>query len=126
MSKIISVEEIFIAENLDVNQITITGIPERHINAVLAIAKLFMVVDHHNPEFQPDYSDYSQDKFEPIFEPGSPSGARFAFDDHDDWRAFSGVGSRLVSESREKTRMIAENYPDLYKDFMVYERELKK
>jgi hypothetical protein len=126
MSKIKTVEEIFESENLDANAITITGIPERHLKAVLAIAKLFVVVDHHNPNFQPDYSDYSQDKFEPIFEPGSPSGSRFAFYDHDGWGTHSTVGSRLVSESITKTRLIAENYPDLYKDFMVYERELKK
>lgn len=126
MSNISTVEEIFANENLDANAITVSGIPERHIAAVIAMAKLFVVVDHHNPDFQPDYSDFSQPKYEPIFELGSPSGARFAFYDHDYCWTFSGVGSRLVSESSAKTRLIAENYPELYKEIMVYERELKK
>jgi hypothetical protein len=126
MSNIITVEEIFANENLDANAITIAGIPERHIEAVKAIAKLFVVVDHHNPNFQPDFTDYSQDKFEAVFDMGSPSGARFAFNDSDYWWACSFVGSRLVSESRKTTRLISENYPDLYKAFMVYQRELKK
>lgn len=126
MNNIITVEEIFANENLDANEIIITGIPERHIEAVKAIAKLFVVVDHYNPDFQPDYTDFSQPKFEPIFELGSPSGARFAFVDGGSWGTVSYVGSRLVSESRVTTRLIAENYPELYQKFMVYQRELKK
>jgi hypothetical protein len=126
MSTIKTVEEIFALENLDANAITISGIPERHIEAVIAVAKLFVVVDHHNPSFQPDYKDYSQPKFEPFFELGSPSGVVFSYHDCVAWRTHSGVGARLVSESRTTTELIAENYPELYKKFMVYQRELKE
>lgn len=126
MSNIKTVEEIFANENLDANAITISGIPERHIEAVKAIAKLFVVVDHHNPNFQPDYTDYDQRKYEPIFDMGSPSGVGFSYGDFVDWLAGSGVGARLVSESRETTKLIAENYPELYEKIMVYQRELKK
>jgi len=126
MSNIKTVEEIFALENLDVNAITITGVPERHIEAVKALAKLFVVVDHHNPEFQPDYTDYSQDKFEPIFNMGSPAGVGFSYFDCASWYSDSVVGARLVSESRKTTKLIAENYPELYEKFMVYQRELKK
>ncbi len=126
MSNISTVEEIFANQNLDANAITVTGIPERHIAAVIAMAKLFVVVDHHNPDFQPDYTKSSQIKYEPIFDMSSPSGARFAFHGHGGWRTASGVGSRLVSESSAKTRLIAENYPELYKEIMVYQREPKK
>ena len=126
MSNIKTVEEIFALENLDVNEITISGVPERHIEAVKAIAKLFVVVDHHNPNFQPDYKDYSQDKFEPVFEIGSPAGVGFSYDGFAGWDTSSAVGARLVSESRKTTKLIAENYPELYEKFMVYQRELKK
>jgi hypothetical protein len=126
MSTIKTVEEIFVIENLDANAITISGIPDRHIEAVKALAKLFVVVDHHNPNFQPDYNNYNQDKFEPIHEMGSPSGVGFSFYDCVCWHTFSHVGARLVSESRKTTRLIAENYPELYEKFMVYQRELKK
>lgn len=126
MSNIKTVEEIFANENLDANAITISGIPERHIEAVKAIAKLFVVVDHHNPNFQPDYTDYDQRKYEPIFDMGSPSGVGFSYCVCADWLTDSGVGARLVSESRETTKLIAENYPELYEKIMVYQRELKK
>jgi hypothetical protein len=126
MSNIKTVEEIFALENLNANEITISGIPERHIEAVKAIAKLFVVVDHHNPNFQPDYTDYNQDKFEPFFEMGSPAGVGFSYDDCASWPAFSDVGARLVSESRKTTKLISKNYPELYQKFMVYQRELKK
>lgn len=126
MSNIKTVEEIFALENLDANEITISGIPERHIEAVKAIAKLFVVVDHHNPDFQPDFNDYNQDKFEPIHEMGSPAGVGFSYDGCERWLTVSCVGARLVSESRKTTRLIAENYPELYEKFMVYQRELKK
>jgi hypothetical protein len=126
MSTIKTVEEIFALESLDANAITISGIPDRHIEAVKALAKLFVVVDYHNPNFQPDYNNYNQDKFEPIHEMGSPSGVGFSFRDYGNWHSHSGVGARLVSESRKTTRLIAENYPELYEKFMVYQRELKK
>ncbi len=126
MSTIQTVEEIFAIENLDVNAITIGGIPERHIEAVKAIAKLFVVVDYHNPNFQPDFLNYEQDKISPVHKMGSPSGVGFSYYVYGHWDATSVVGSRLVSESVETTKLIAENYPELYEKFMVYQRELKK
>lgn len=126
MSNIKTVEEIFAIENLDAKAITISGIPERHIEAVKAIAKLFVVVDHHNPNFQPDYTNSSQYKFEPVFDIGSPSGVGFSCNGYDSWTSNSSFGARLVSESSENTKLIVENYPELYEKIMVYQRELKK
>ena len=58
MSKIATIEQIFESENLDANAIVVTGIPERHIEAVKAIAKLMVATDYHNPNFKPDFTDY--------------------------------------------------------------------
>ncbi|WP_035677883.1 hypothetical protein [Flavobacterium limnosediminis] len=120
-----TVEEIFALENLDANAVTVTGIPERHVEAVIAIAKLFVVVDHENPDFQPDFTKYEQRKYSPVADMGSPSGVGFSYYDFVLWNTYSLVGARLVSESREKAKAIFENYPDLYKAFMVYQREIK-
>lgn len=125
MSKVATIEEIFESENLNVNEIVISGIPERHIEAVKALAKLFVVTDFHNKNFQPDYENYEQYKYSALARMGSPAGVGFAYDGCDGWNSGSLVGSRLVSESPEIAKMIFENHKDLYKTFMVYERDVK-
>ena len=125
MKKNASIEEIFESENLDVNAIVVSGIPERHIEAVKAIAKLMVATDYHNPNFKPDFTDYDESKYSPYVEMGSPSGVGFSYHYYVGWAASSGVGSRLVSESSETAKLLFENYQDLYKAFMVYEREVK-
>ncbi|MGQ7945040.1 hypothetical protein [Flavobacterium sp. WC2509] len=120
-----TIEQIFESENLDVNAIVISGIPERHIEAVKAIAKLMVATDYHNPNFQPDFTDYDQGKYSPIALMGSPSGVGFSYYYYGFWDTLSDVGSRLVSESRETAKLIFQNHEDLYKRFMVYEREVK-
>jgi hypothetical protein len=127
MKKIESVKEAFALENLDENNITITGVPERHVEALKALAKLFVVHDHVNPEFNPDYSDYRQSKYENIFEIGSSSGVDFSFRGHDRWITDSVVGARLVSESSEAAKYIAKHseFSELYKAFMLYDRQVK-
>lgn len=125
MKKNASIEEIFESENLDLNAIVVTGIPERHVEAVKAIAKLMVAVDYHNPDFKPDFTDYDQYKYSPYIEMGSPSGVGFSFHYYDYWGASSTVGSRLVSESSEVAKRVFKNHEDLYKTFMVYDREVK-
>lgn len=125
MKKIESVKEAFALENLDPDKIEITGVPERHVDALKALAELFVVVDAVNSEFNPDYKNPNQRKYEPFWEMGSPSGSGFSFDVFDYWHSASYVGARLVSENREATEYIAEKFPDLYKRFMVYDRKVE-
>ncbi|MFH6966454.1 hypothetical protein [Flavobacterium sp. FlaQc-28] len=125
MKKNASIEEIFESENLDVNAIVVSGIPERHIEAVKAIAKLMVATDYHNPNFKPDFTDYDESKYSPYVEMGSPSGVGFSSHYCDRWFTYSVVGSRLVSESSEVAKRIFDNHEDLYKAFMVYDREVK-
>ena len=127
MKKIKTVQEAFAIENLDANNITIAGVPERHVEALKALAKLFVVHDHVNSEFKPDYSKCDQRKYNNLFELGSPSGVGFSFVDYDFWDAASHVGARLVSESSQAAEYIAENpeFLELYKTFMVYDRQVK-
>lgn len=125
MNQNATIEQIFESENLDVNAIEIKGIPERHIEAVKAIAKLMVATDYHNPKFQPDFTDYSQGKYSPVALASSPSGVGCSFNGYVGWGTYSGVGSRLVSESSETAKLLFQNHEDLYKAFMVYEREVK-
>lgn len=127
MKKIKTVQEAFAIENLDANNITIAGVPERHVEALKALAKLFVVHDHVNPEFKPDYSNYDQRKYNNLFELGSASGVGFSFGACVVWTTGSSVGARLVSESSQAAEYIAENpeFLELYKTFMVYDRQVK-
>lgn len=117
-----SVQEAFAIEGLDPSAISISGVPERHVEALVALAKLFVVHDHVNPEYTPDYRNHKR-KFEPIHEMGSPSGGGFSFGaGRVYWYSVSHVGSRLVSESAEKARHIARICHKEYKAFKVYDR----
>lgn len=128
MLKVNSVQEAFEKEGLDANKITVTGVPERHVNAVIALAKLFVVNDHLHPNFNPDYTNYSQDKYEPWFRMGSSSGVGFSSHDYGRWSAISGSGSRLAYENIDIMEEVVENteFLELYKAFMVYNREVKE
>lgn len=116
-----SVEDAFEIEGLDPKKIVITGVPERHVEALKALAKIFVVHDHVNPEYTPDYT-IPERKFEAIHYMGSPSGGGFSFYDFGYWLTSSFVGSRLVSESAEKARHIARICHEEYKAFKVYDR----
>lgn len=125
MNAIKTVQEAFEREGLDADQVKVTGIPERHVEAVIAIAKLFVVHDAVNPEFKPDYNDnLRQFKFENFFYiKNTFSDSCVRWNGETSFSTCSYVGARLVSESPDAARHIAKHFPDLYKAFMVYERK---
>lgn len=125
MKEFTTKEEAFASQNFDSTKVEITGVPEQHVEAVKAFINLCVVHDAVNPEFNPDFSDYSQDKYNAVHEMGSPSGSGFSYDGCDLWIADSIVGSRLSSESRKATKHIAEICHDDYKAMKVYNRKLK-
>lgn len=126
MSKIISIEEAFKLENLDINAVSVKGIPERHVEAVIAFAKLIVGADHADGDGVLDFTNYSQDKFSVIAEMGSPSGVGFSYRGYDGWNAGSHVGARLSFKKRETAKNFFTENLELYKKFMVYERKLGK
>ncbi|KQS45928.1 hypothetical protein ASG38_15070 [Flavobacterium sp. Leaf359] len=124
MSKIVSIEEAFKREGLDAGKVSVSGIPERHQAAVIAVAKLFVGADHADGDGILDYTDYSQPKFSAFAEMGDPSGAGFAFNVYDCWYALSYVSARLSFKQRETVKKFFNENIDLFKSFMVYKREL--
>jgi hypothetical protein len=83
-----------------------------------------LIVAAYNEGKTPDFTD-GTNKFYPLFTMGSPSGVGFSFHVYVFWFTHSAVGSRLVSESSEITKYIAETFSELYKEVMVYERKIK-
>lgn len=118
-------EAAFASQGFDPSKVKITGVPAQHLEAVKGFINLCVVHDAVNPEFQPDYTNYDQDKFNAVHKMGSPSGSGFSYCDYDDWGAGSSVGARLSSESRKATQHIAEICHDDYKAMKVYDRQIE-
>lgn len=128
MKNLPSIKEAFEKEGLDIDKIEITGCPERHIEAAKAFIKLCVGHDSVNPNWNPDYTNRNEWKYENWWKMGSSSGVGFSYGDYGSWLAYSGVGSRLVSETREKSQAIgnSEEYQELFKAMMVYDRPIEK
>ncbi|MDM1045901.1 hypothetical protein HX004_14170 [Myroides sp. 1354] len=125
MKEFANKQEAFASQNFDPSKVEVTGVPEQHVEAVKAFINLCVVHDAVNPEFNPDFSDYSQDKYNAVHEMGSPSGSGFSYGGYYYWLTLSYVGSRLCSESRKATRHIAEICHEDYKAMKVYDRQIK-
>lgn len=126
MRKFATAEEAFASQNFDPSKVKIEGVPEQHIEAARAFINLCVAHDAVNPEFQPDYTDYDQYKYNAVHDMSDPSGAGFACLDCVYWLAHSGVGARLVSESVDACEHIADLFHDDYRKLKVYERKTEK
>ncbi len=124
--KKVTVEEAFKLEGLDVNNIKIKGVPERHIPGLLAAAKLWVTADHVDGDGALDYSNDDQYKYENwVNMDESPSGGGFSLRSVVDWNSNTVVGARLNFKTREAAREHFEDNKELYRDLMVYERKLQ-
>ena len=126
MPKFKSREEAFASQNYDPAKVTISGIPDHIVTAVMGFANLCVVHDAENPEFDIDFENYDQYKFSAWHKMGSPSGALCAFGGLGCDLSNSHVGARLSSQDRETARHIAKICDQDYKDMKVYKREVKK
>jgi hypothetical protein len=125
MEKFNSREEAFASQNFNPEAVIINGVPDHIIEAAKAFINLCVAHDAVNPEFQPDFTNSSQRKYNVIHEMGSSSGVGFAYDDCDGWYSVSLVGSRLVSESYDAAIHIEEICHEDYKAMKVYDRQIQ-
>ncbi len=93
-----------------------------HIEAVKpmkAYYKLVIIYLAINNGWKPDWNDYNQWKYYPWF---GVLSSGFGFDDSFyvcDY-SYSGVGSRLCTDTREKALYMAEQFKDLYQEYLLY------
>lgn len=78
---------------------------------------LKLMVRSLNEGWVPDWDNHIESKYYPWFELGGSSG--FRFDDCDDWRSRSYVGSRLCFKSYELAEHAGKYFIDVYQKFMV-------
>ena len=89
------------------------------VKAMIAYYKLVIIFLAINNGWKPDWSDYNQWKYYPWFYVLSSG---FGFVDSDYVYAYSAanVGSRLCTDTNDKALYIAEQFKDLYQEYLLY------
>jgi hypothetical protein len=100
-----------------INLPDVTDCEEEDAKAITAFAKLSIIRRALNEGWKPNYSDNSQYKYYPWFKWTAGSGFSF-FDFVCDY-AGSNVGARLSFKSSELAKYAAEQFIDLYRDFLT-------
>ena len=95
----------------------VTDINLKHIEALIALNKLFTLAEAWNKEdgFVPDFSDWEQDKFFPWFMYNKDAAVFvFAGTDCTPTTAFANLGSRLCFKSSARAAQFGKQFADLY------------
>lgn len=99
--------------------------PKKHHKALIAKAKLIIIIEALNEGWEPDWNNYQEYKYFPWFFMDEPG---FRFHVSYDWYPISnhGGGTRLCFKTRELSDYAGKKFISLYKDFMVVDRRNKK
>lgn len=95
----------------------------RHLNALVALNKLFTIADAWNKAdgFVPDFSNSRQDKYFPWFVYNKDAaGFVCAFTCNAASRANAMVGSRLCFKTANRARQFGEKFADLYNQVFLF------
>ncbi|HLN56102.1 MAG TPA: hypothetical protein VK207_08920 [Bacteroidales bacterium] len=86
---------------------------------LIACHKLVIIFLAINNGWKPDWSNWNQYKYFPWFEVLS-SGFGFSGSVYLCGHTRTGVGSRLCTDTSEKALYVAEQFKDLYRDYLLY------
>lgn len=95
----------------------VTDINPKHINALIALNKLFTIAQAWNKEdgFVPDFSDWNQDKWFPWFKyDKDAAGFVCAHTTNAPASAYANIGSRLCFKSSARAAQFGKQFADLY------------
>jgi hypothetical protein len=102
----------------------VLGLPKKHQNYVIADYKLITITEALNMDpktktpWEPDWSDSSQNKYQPWFWPKAdkkrPSGFGFSGAACDYWRTLTFVGSRLCLKNYDRWKFITKVHEKLF------------
>lgn len=114
-------------EGLDAEKVInadLSAFPEQDREPMRALSKLMIIARAANrlanddKEWQPNWDDSDEEKYYPWFDMrGGSSGFRFHV--FVPWYSFSYVGSRLCFISYEVAEYVAEQFREIYAQFMV-------
>ena len=106
----------YIAKSGDVKRL-VTDINPKHIEALIAINKLFTIAEAWNNEdgFVPNFSDMEQDRWFPLFMYDKKA-ARFVCvrAGNAPRYAYAGIGSRLCFKTSKRAEQLGKQFADLY------------
>ena len=100
----------------DVSQF-IDEINPKHLDALIALNKLFTIAQAWNKEdgFVPDFSDWEQDKWFPWFKyEKDAAGFVYAYTANAPTGAYASIGSRLCFKSSARATQFGKQFVDLY------------
>ena len=94
----------------------VDDINPKHIEALIALNKLFTIADAWNKEdgFVPDFSDYKQQKWFPLFDYTTDAGFVYATTSYITSHATVPLSPRLYFKTRERATQLGEQLADLY------------
>ena len=100
----------------------VEDISPKHIEALIALNKLFTIAQAWNKEdgFVPDFSDWEQDKWFPWFVyDKDAAGFVFAHTSHAPTYAYAHLGSRLCFKSSARAAQFGKQFADLYNKVLL-------
>ncbi len=126
MKKIKTFEDACKLEGLDPKKVIpdFSCYPEKDRKSMEAHAKLLIIVgaankqDNEGKEWKPDFSNWDESKYEPWFDYDKGSSA-FRYGDFVYWSTAASVGSRLCFKTRKTCERIANQFIDLYNDYLL-------
>ena len=108
----------------------VEDINPRHLEALIALNKLFSIAEAWNEEdgFVPDFSDFEQDKWFPLFKyDKDAAGFVFATASAAPTTASARFGSRLCFKTSERAEQFGKQFADLYnKVFLPHWRNRRR
>lgn len=122
--KINTIEEAFQLKGLDINSMPdVSMLPERFRKSQIALFKLHVAAEVVNDGWEPDFSNWDQTKYQPVFEVNATdekkSGVGLSCDDYAYWDTTSTVGVRLCFEDRDTAKFFGETFKNLYEDLFL-------
>jgi hypothetical protein len=87
-------------------------------DAVNGFHQMCIIIDLLREDWEPDYNDSNQYKYEPVFIAG-PSGVGLVFFSTSRWLTGASVGARLVFPTREKAEFAGKTFIAIYNKFLT-------
>ena len=101
----------------------VTDINPKHIEALIALNKLFTIAQAWNKKdgFVPDFSDWNQDKWFPWFKyDKDAAGFVCAHTNYAPTNANANIGSRLCFKSSARAAQFGKQFIDLWNDVFLF------
>ena len=117
MEKIKTFEDACAAIGISTAVPDLSALPAADNKSMTAFYKLRIIAQALNEGWQPNWSDSNEWKWMPWFDEKEP-GSGLSFVVADDWATVTIVGSRLCFKSRKLCEYAADQFADLYLDYI--------